>query len=147
MVNTRAQKEQKTHRGVRGKEQMEKPGAHRGREPAGQSLGNTGEKPRELGSRREREKHRKYESEGKSLSKTTGNMKKPLTEVGEAAGGTGLGSQVPNGLLWDICSGKVEQSQVQSRRHDSGGDYYHILNSWNEKDHLWSEREGERPKD
>lgn len=106
---------------MRGKEQKEKPGAHRGREPAGQSLGNTGEKPRELGSRREREKHRKYESEGKSLSKTTGNMKKPLTEVGEAAGGTGLGSQVPNGLLWDICSGKVEQSQVQSRRHDSGG--------------------------
>lgn len=93
----------------------------RGREPAGQSLGNTGEKPRELGSRREREKHRTYESEGKSLSKTTGNMKKPLTEVGEAAGGTGLGSQVPKGSLWDIFSGKVEQSQVQSRGHNGEG--------------------------
>lgn len=57
---------------------MEKQGANRGTEPAGQSLGNTGEKPRELGSRREREKHRTYESEGKSLSKTTGNYEEAI---------------------------------------------------------------------
>lgn len=80
---------------TQGSERKGANGENRGREPAGQSLGNTGEKPRELGSRREREKHRTYESEGKSLSKTSGSMKKPLTEVGEAAGGTGLGITGP----------------------------------------------------
>ena len=47
----------KTHRGARRKGQMEKQEADRSREPVGQSLGNIGEKPRELGSRSERKQH------------------------------------------------------------------------------------------
>lgn len=36
----------------------------------------------------------------------------------EPARGTGLGSQVSNEFLWDIFSGEMEQSQVQSRSYN-----------------------------
>ena len=54
-------------------------------------MSNTGKKPRTWGSRRQEEKQKRYDREGTFLSKTTGKMKKPLTEGKEAAGGTGLG--------------------------------------------------------
>lgn len=64
-----------------------------------------------------------------NLSKTTRNTKKPLTEVGKAAGGTGLGSQVSDGFLWGIFSVAGEQRQVQSRKSDRirGLSYFKFL--------------------
>lgn len=64
-----------------------------------------------------------------NLSRTTGNMKKPLTEVGKAAGGTGSGSQVSNGFLWGIFNVAGKQCQVQSRKCDRirGLSYFKFL--------------------
>lgn len=105
------------------------------REPAGQSLEcRINEQQRREGQslgkqrrRREGGKQENYCSEEKSLSKTTGKMKKPLTVVGEAAGGTGLRWKVSNGFLWDVFSGEVEQ--IKHKVGDvgvGGGRCHHI---------------------
>lgn len=50
-----------------------------------------GKEAQNMGKRKTRREAGKYDRKGTFLSKTTGKMKKPLTEGEEAAGGTGLG--------------------------------------------------------
>lgn len=88
----RRSKDAKAHRGARRKGQMPKQRAdRRSKKSAAQSLGNMERSPESWETKGEKKKHKIYNSEGKSLSKVTGKAKKPLTEVGKAAGGTDLG--------------------------------------------------------